>query len=290
MQKRSESQGRRGVSAVRIVMIVILLAVVGAGVFEVVQWNRRNSAEAALEKFNLNPKRDPNDPKKIIEVPEGEPATRSKIHEEVFGGAKPTETSEEGRLMLKESWAFPGVFTNYVVDVNYNLVTQNVVDPTTDEGKGQEYEYNFNNSETRNVSHFASGPLIANKVFSGVPDYSPRQAVGDGGGGGGGGGGQGGDGNRGGGGRGSRMRANDDGGDGNSDDGNSGDGNSDDGQGGDDEPPITAPPTGDGKSGDGNSGDSGSGDAGSGSSGSGSGSGGSGDGGNSDAGTSGGGQ
>ncbi|MDA7977912.1 MAG: hypothetical protein MPJ50_03975 [Pirellulales bacterium] len=180
----SRQRNRRGASKTRIVlMIVILVGAVAAGAFELFQWNRRNTTHAALDEFNINQKRDPNNPSKVLPIdPNKKPTSREQIHKDVFGGAAPTEVSELHKLQLKEAWTFPGVFTNYVVDVSYTLDVARLLDPDTQAilpEEEQEYVYLFDSAEVRNVSHFKGGELIAQKDFS-VPPFGAETSSGDG--------------------------------------------------------------------------------------------------------------
>ncbi len=276
---------RRGVSAVRIIIVVVLLAAIGAVCFDYFQKSQRDKAIAAIQEMDINPVRDPNNEKKIIKQadPNKQAAKRKEIHEKVFGGAMPSATTKNGTLMVKESWAYPGVFTTYVVDVTYNLDANSITDEDRVKKEVQNPEYFLLMKEPRDISRFDPEPLIEpdDPTFAKMPNFDEKQTAGEGGGGGGGGSrgqnnnqaddagagsgdagsGDAGSGDAGSGDAGSGDAGSGDSGSGDAGSGDSGSGDAGSGDAGSGGTPIKAPPAGDGNSG---SGDAGSGDAGSG--------------------------
>lgn len=286
---------RDGVSAIRIIVVVVLLAVIGAFGFDLFQASQRDKAMEALAAMDINPVRDPNNELRVMEKPDfTKPAAKRKeIHEKVFGGAEPTAATKDGALMYKESWAYPGVFTTYVVDVTYNLDANAIDEASLKAKKVSDPQYYLLMKETRNISRFDPEPLIEvdDPMFNKLPNFEPKSVVGEGGGGGGGGSrgqnrnqgdaagsgdagsgdagsgdagsGDAGTGDAGTGDAGSGDAGSGDAGSGDAGSGDAGTGDANKGDGSDDTP-IKAPPAGDAGSGDAGSGDAGTGDAGNG--------------------------
>ncbi len=164
----------------RRLLAVVLVLMIAALAFDSWQRSCRDAAAESLFKYSPHPRRDPEDPRKIIALPNAEMSSklREEIHQDVFGSAQPAEVSEDRRLKLKESWAFPGIFTNYVLDVTYELDTEDLRHPDSQAGRIQKYSYTFSQIKTRNLWHFESGPLILDRKFAPLPNWPPAMRFG----------------------------------------------------------------------------------------------------------------
>lgn len=272
---------RRGMSALRIILLSILAVALVAIGFDFMQRMRRDSAVAAVKEMQNNPVRDPNDERKILKPsdPNKPPATRDDVHSTAFDNGAPYKNSPEGGNIYDEYWSFPGVFYNYIVEVSYNRAPLSAEDEAKlkdgQDADGHKFRYILSQVQGKEVSHFDNKPLIDEEAAKyRAPSYQQPQVASVGAGGGGGGGGENG-GRRGGRGRGSALP------DDTEDAGRGGNGANGGGANTDQQksdPPLVAPPAGDAGKGDAGTGDAGAGDAGKGDAGTGdAGAGGSGD-------------